>query len=192
MGSEMCIRDRAPTSEVSTAPTPGAPAIEQPQQAALESRDIVPAPGADAGSPAPPTPVAETATAGTETEAAPPARLPAPVVDAADPYQKRAVAVGLHPDLSRALLTRLTSTDYRNASIAIKTAMEASDATVVVWPRKAEQKLAVFEVRFVHAAAPECRRYVVTVTKDRWQTTAPPMETCGTPTQNRNANASAG
>ena len=45
------------------------------------------------------------------------------VADPSDPYQVRAAAVGLHPDLSRALLARLSPADYRNAGIAIKTAL---------------------------------------------------------------------
>src|SRR6185312_16892180 len=47
--------------------------------------------------------------------------LPPPTVDPADPYQTRAAAAGLNPGLSRALLARLTPTDYRNAGIAIRT-----------------------------------------------------------------------
>jgi hypothetical protein len=31
----------------------------------------------------------------------------------------------------------------------------------------------------VQGAAPACRRYVVTITKDGWLTTALPMEKCG-------------
>ena len=106
--------------------------------------------------------------------------LPPPAFDPADPYQKRAVAVGLHPDLSRALLKRMTDTDYRNAGIAIKTALaDTSGTEVFVYPPKQKPKLALFEVHFVHGAASTCRRYVVTVTKDRWSTTARPMEKCG-------------
>ena len=92
----------------------------------------------------------------------------------------RAVAVGLHPDLSRVLLARLSPTDYRNAGIAIQTAVaETPDSGVFVWPRQRKPELALFQVRFVPGAAPSCRRYVVTVTKDGWLTTAPPMEKCG-------------
>jgi hypothetical protein len=105
----------------------------------------------------------------------------APMADPADPYQVRAEAVGLHPDLSRVLLARLSPTDYRNAGIAIQTAMaETPDSAVFVWPRQRKPELALFQVRFVPGAAPGCRRYVVTVTKDGWLTTALPMEKCGT------------
>jgi hypothetical protein len=105
-------------------------------------------------------------------------RLPA--ADPADPYQVRAAAVGLHPGLSRALLARLSPADYRNAGIAIQTAMaETPDSAVFVWPRQRRPELALFQVRFVAGAAPDCRRYVVTVAKDGWSTTAPPMEKCG-------------
>jgi hypothetical protein len=106
--------------------------------------------------------------------------LPPPTVDPGDPYQVRAVAVGLHPGLSRVLLARLSAADYRNAGIAIKTALaETPDTAVLVWPRKRAPDLALFKVRFVPGAAPACRRYVVTITKDGWSTTAAPMERCG-------------
>jgi hypothetical protein len=105
--------------------------------------------------------------------------LPTPVADPADPYQMRAVAVGLHPGLSRVLLSRLSPADYRNAGIAIKTAVaETPDGSVFVWPRQRKPGLAVFEVHFVPGAAPDCRRYVVSVAKDGWLTTALPMEKC--------------
>jgi hypothetical protein len=102
-------------------------------------------------------------------------------VDPSDPYQRRAEAVGLHPQLSRVLLARLTPADYRNAGIAIATAIsQTPDQGVLVWPRQRTPEQALFQVRFVAGAAPGCRRYVVSVTKDGWLTTAPPMEKCGT------------
>ena len=92
----------------------------------------------------------------------------------------RALAVGLHPGLSRVLLARLSPDDYRNAGIAIQKAVaETPDSGVLVWPRQRKPELALFHVRFVPGAAPDCRRYVVTVTKDGWLTTALPMEKCG-------------
>jgi hypothetical protein len=106
--------------------------------------------------------------------------LPPPAADPADPYRARAVAVGLHPDLSRVLLSRLSPTDYRNAGVAIKTALaKTPDAGTFVWPQQRRPELALFEVHFVAGAAACCRRYVVTVTKDRWSTTAAPVEKCG-------------
>jgi hypothetical protein len=111
---------------------------------------------------------------------APSGPLPPPVADPSDPYRIRAEAVGLHPDLSRVLLARLSPDDYRNAGIAIRTAVtETPDDGVFVWPRQRKPELALFQVRFVAGAAPGCRRYVVTVTKDGWLTTALPMEKCG-------------
>jgi hypothetical protein len=108
------------------------------------------------------------------------APLPPPNLEHADRYQKKAAAVGLHPDISRSLLARLSTADYRNAEIAIQTAVaKTADDAVFVWPRQRKPELALFRVRFVPGAAPECRRYVVTVTKDGWSTTAPPMERCG-------------
>jgi len=105
--------------------------------------------------------------------------LPPPTVDPANPYQVRAAAVGLHPDLSSVLLARLTATDYHNAAYAIETAVkETADTAVFVWPRQRKPELALFRVRFVAGAALGCRRYVVTVVKDGWSTTAMPMEKC--------------
>ena len=105
--------------------------------------------------------------------------LPPPSTVHADAYQKRAIAVGLHPDLSHVLLERLSATDYRNAGIAIQTALtKIADTDVFVWPRQPKSRLALFEVRFVTGAT-QCRRYVVTVSKDGWSTTALPMEKCG-------------
>lgn len=106
--------------------------------------------------------------------------LPPPQVDPTDPYQKRALAVGLHPELSRVLLSRLSDADYRNAGIAIKKAVaELGDGDKLVWPKQREPKLALFKVHFVAGAPADCRRYVVVVTKDGWSTTAQPMERCG-------------
>ena len=116
-----------------------------------------------------------------EAEAAPMSQpLPPPVVDASDPYQKKALAVGLHPDLSRVLLARLSAADYRNAGIAVQTALvETPDSAVYIWPRQRKPELAMFQVHFVPGAANDCRRYVVTVSKDGWLTTALPLEKCG-------------
>jgi hypothetical protein len=132
----------------------------------------------------PPAPEAQsdvtTASIEPQAEAAAPQPLPPPIVDPADPYQKRAVAVGLHPKLSRVLLTKLSAADYRNAQTAIEMAVaKTPDTGTFVWPRQRTPELALFEVHFVPGAAPHCRRYVVIVTKDRWSTTALPMEKCG-------------
>jgi hypothetical protein len=91
----------------------------------------------------------------------------------------RAAAVGLHPQLPRDLLQRLSPADYRNAGIAVQTAVaEAPEGQVFVYPRDRRPDLATYQVRMLPAVHPECRRYVVTVTKDGWSTTAPPMENC--------------
>jgi surface antigen len=121
-------------------------------------------------------PLAATNTAGTKASTA---YVPA-APPATDSYQKRAEAAGLHPDLSRALLEQLSATDYRNAETAIKTALaETSDGGAFSWPRHRKPGLALFEVRFVPGAATDCRRYVVSIVKDRWSTTAMPIEKCG-------------
>jgi len=105
--------------------------------------------------------------------------LPPPSVDENDPHQKRAAAVGLHPRLSRVLLARLSTADYSNARYAIDTAIaKTSDTGEFVWPRQRKPEQALFRVHFVQGAAAPCRRYVVTVVKDGWSTTAPPMERC--------------
>ncbi len=166
-----------------TAPSP---VVEgPPPQQPLAMREVADAPGVEAGTAAPPTPEAvisppsDGAADDAATEGAP-LPLPPPAFDVNDPYQKRAAAVGLHPDVSRALLKRLSPTDYRNAATAIQTALaETPDTDVFAWPRPQQPKLAFFEVKFVRGASHDCRRYVVTVTKDRWSTTAPPMEKCG-------------
>jgi hypothetical protein len=112
---------------------------------------------------------------------APPQALPPAAEEPADPYQVRAQAVGLHPGLSRVLLMRLSAADYHNAGIAIRMALkDTPDRGALVWPRQRTPELAVFRVHFVPGAAPGCRRYVVTITKDGWSTTALPMERCGT------------
>jgi hypothetical protein len=142
-------------------------------------------PGVPLTVPARPAPAAEKAAA-----VAPPAAedreeaksepLPPPAAHPSDPYRIRAEAVGLHPDLSRVLLDRLSETDYRNAGIAIRTALaETPDSGTYVWPRQRKPELALFRVHFVQGAAPGCRRYVVAITKDGWLTTALPMEKCG-------------
>lgn len=97
-----------------------------------------------------------------------------------DPLEKKAQSAGLSPDLSHALLKRLTETDYRNASVAVTRALtETADGQVFTWPTELKKASALFEVHFVRGSAADCRRYVVTITKDRWSTTAPPMEKCG-------------
>jgi hypothetical protein len=169
----------AVTSDPSTIATadaviPAAPMPEaQVKEAPPVSGEAVPnAPPTDAGN--------AVETGSIDSVAAPPAPLPPPRVDPGDPYQKRAVAVGLHPDLSRVLLRRMTATDYRNAGYAIDTAIaKTADESDFIWPRQRKPEQALFRVHFVRGAAATCRRYVVTVTKDGWTTTAPPMERCG-------------
>lgn len=108
-----------------------------------------------------------------------PQPLPPPQVDPKDPYQRRAMAAGLHPDLSRALLARLTAADYRNAAYAVDTAIaKTENGAEFVWPRERKPEQALFRVKFVKGAVLGCRRYVVTVSKDGWLTTALPMERC--------------
>lgn len=114
------------------------------------------------------------ASAGFMPEYAPPQESPS-----TNPFAKRAKAAGLHPDLSPTLLAELSDADYRNAGIATQTALEKTPADATfTWPLRREKGLATFEVRFVTGAAPDCRRYIVTIEKNRWLTTALPVETC--------------
>ena len=97
-----------------------------------------------------------------------------------DILQVRAESVGLHSALSPVLLSRLSKTDFRNAGYAIRTALaKTPDDKTFKWPRRSKAGMAIFEVRFVPGAAQGCRRYVVTIEKDRWLTTALPLEKCG-------------
>lgn len=151
--------------------------------------DVAVAPGADAGVPVAatsPPPAQEPEPNTAEEVDAPvagedkPAPLTPPTADPSDPNQKRALAAGLHPDVSRTLLARLTTADYRNARKAVQTALaETDDDAVYAWPPQPAANRAMFEVHFVTGASSACRRYVVTVTLERWSTTAPPMEKCG-------------
>ena len=178
--------DAQPNQEESAAAASPPAATELP----VAATEIADAPGAEAGIAVPSAPV-ETAPVGSadasatddavtseEIPAAPAQQPPSP--PRTDRYEKQAEAVGLNPDLSKAVLKRLSETDFRNAGFAIKTALaKTADDAVHMWPAKLKPNLALFEVRFVPGAAENCRRYVVTVTKDRWATTAPPMEKCG-------------
>lgn len=192
------------TPTVATAET-AAPA--PPPPAPVASTEVAAAPGADAGEAVAPVAhtsdtvsepgVAAAAEQATEAEAGDGASaapvdpavidtaavsepLPKPVADPADPNQKRALAAGLHPDVSKALLARMTQADYSNARSAVENALLQPGDDASAWPRDgAKAGAALFEVKFVAGAAPGCRRYVVVITKDRWSTTAPPMEKCG-------------
>ena len=112
--------------------------------------------------------------------AAPLDPLPPPVVDPGDALQAKALTAGLHPGLSRALLEVLTETDFANATIAIRTALEKTpDGEAHTWPALRKAKLAQYEVTFVTGTRADCRRYVVRIAKSGWLTTALPMERCG-------------
>ncbi len=107
-----------------------------------------------------------------------------------DPGAARAIAAGLHPDVSRVLLARLSDADYRNAGVAIRKALaDTPDDDVLYWPLKTKAGVAQFQVHFVPGADEGCRRYVVTIAKDGWATTALPMDNC---TVKRSAAAKSG
>ena len=179
-------RDSQPSQQETATATPPAAVTEQP----VAETEIADAPGAEAGtavpnatvetSPAGSTDAGATADAAISEETPVATAPPQPSPPRTDRYEKQAEAVGLNPDLSKAVLRRLSATDFRNAGIAIKTALaETAEEAVHTWPNKPKPSIALFEVHFVPGAAENCRRYVVTVTKDRWSTTAPPMEKCG-------------
>lgn len=147
------------------------------------------APAEQAPSPAPP--VTEIAAEKPLQEAAlppsaTPADEPAAKPDQAEPLhplRKRAEAAGLHPDLSLTLLKELSDADFSNARAAIRTALaETPETQDYVWPtaKAAKPGLAIFTVTFVQGAGAGCRRYVVTIAKKGWLTTAPAVEKCTT------------
>ncbi len=109
-----------------------------------------------------------------------PAAPKAPTPAAAENL-KRAEVAGLHPELSHVILARLSTADYQNAATAISRAVaHTGDDDALLWPKQRKTGQAQFKVHFVEgAAAPDCRRYVVTIAKDGWLHTALPMEKCG-------------
>lgn len=184
---------RAHASQPAPAPEMAQTQASPQLPAPLDGQEIAPAPGAQAGTqisqePAAATvgdggdaaaPSSEEAAGDDESKAAVAERLPPPTVDPADRDAARALAVGLHPDLSRVLLKRLSAADYANARKAITSALAGTpDDGTYIWPREGDRKRAQFEVRFVAGAPKDCRRYVVTIIKDRWSTTARAMEKC--------------
>jgi hypothetical protein len=161
-----------PAAGTSAAPAPAvaesAPAIQP-----LNSREVTIAPSASDEAP-------QSQSNGTTSDTNGHAQTQGRKDERLSPDQMRASQAGLNPDLSPVVLAQLSSTDYRNAAIAIRTALaKTPDDEVLVWPRQRKPELALFRVRFVAGAAPGCRRYVVTITKHRWSTTALPMEKCG-------------
>lgn len=95
------------------------------------------------------------------------------------PKRAHAIAAGLGPDLPNVLLTRFSEGDLKNAGYAIKTALaKTPDDGSFSWPPKPSREQALFEVRFVAGASHGCRRYIVTVTKDRWSSTSAALEKC--------------
>lgn len=169
-----------------TAEAPPSPAVEPiAEEKAVLAALPVPPTATAAADPAPAGAIVTGALppeAAAEPDAPPekPEPLPPPTVDRSDPYQVKAAGVGLHPGLSHVLLTRLTDADYRNAAKAIDTALaETADGATFTWPVKPKADQAQFEVHFVPGVTPDCRRYVVTVSMDKWATTAQPMERCG-------------
>ncbi|MDQ8697353.1 hypothetical protein [Hyphomicrobium sp. LHD-15] len=105
---------------------------------------------------------------------------PAEEIKDQSPKRKRAIAAGLGPDLPNVLLTRLSQGDLKNAGYAIKTALaKTADDASFSWPPKPSREQALFEIRFVQGAPSGCRRYIVTVTKDRWSSTSAALEKCG-------------
>lgn len=159
-----------------TTERPAAPAVAPPpvSEAAKTVADASPRP-VEAAEP-PPAPAEE---AREDEVADQPVRLPPPLIDNRDPLQVRALAVGLHPGISRAVLARLTAVDFENAAHAIRTALGSTpEDQVFAWPARRQPGQALFQVKFVKGAPQDCRRYVVMITKDDWLTTALPMEKC--------------
>ena len=190
--------DSAPRT-ASIEPPPSAPPAVAPATPTSPATNVPPIPAAKATETSASTvatgsmPAGSSRAAAVAAERAPESPVPAPAPAAAgaappyappppatDPLQKRAEAAGLHPGLSRTLLARLTDADYRNATAAVRTALiETPDDGEHVQPRRRAAGLAQFRVHFVPGADAGCRRYVVTIARDGWLTTALPMERCG-------------
>jgi hypothetical protein len=184
IGAPPAANDPAQLATPAPAAAPIPPAVEEKVMAQSEPATPPDAVPVETGTIQP----AETADAALEK----PQPLPPLRINPGDPYQKKAVAVGLHPDLSRVVLKQLTATDYRNAGQAIDAAVgKTADDDNFVWPRQRRPEQALFRVHFVPGAAPQCRRYVVTIVKNGWSTTALPMERCGAVLE-RNAQRKAG
>jgi hypothetical protein len=180
MASVTPLLDRMSAGRPTTLPAPA------PQETAslppLETREAPAVTATPASAIALPSPPESKSPAEPEDDdaAKPVEKLPPVVADPSDPYQVKALAAGLHPGLSRALLARLSDADFRNAETAIRKALaETPDGAVFEYPKKRGADLALFQVKFVRGVTPDCRRYVVMITKDRWLTTAMPMEKCG-------------
>jgi len=178
-------RQWPPASARDDARLPDPPSASDREPApAIAERDSPPAaaPRADPVPPVAATPAPPVAAPSSETDAEnppPPERLPTVAADPADPLQQKALAAGLHPDLSRTLLHRLTPEDFRNAAYAVQSVLKGdAAATPFVWPKERASQRAQFKVRLVAGAPAECRRYVVQIAKDGWETTARPMERC--------------
>lgn len=171
------VRGETTTSKRAVAeadPAPALPTVEVPAPPPAPETASTDGPEADA-------PAASTSAGGATPNGAGDATT--------DPLRKRAEAVGLHPDISRSLLERLSATDFKNAGVAITKALaQTGDDGALVFPEKREAGVALFRIHFVTGAGPDCRRYVVTVAKDGWLTTALPMERCGVKQRRASAN----
>ena len=169
------LPEEAPVSQVQLPPGPEerrAAVPEPPANAQVGLREPSAAHSPDEQEPSPPR-------APSAIEIQPDEPLPPPTVDKNDRYQVRALAAGLHPGLSRALLVRLSASDFRNAAYAIRTALaKTPDGQVFVWPGGRRSDRVRFQVRFVPGPFRNCRRYVVEVIMNGWVTTARPMEKC--------------
>ena len=69
---------------------------------------------------------------------------------------------------------------------------ETPDGAVFAWPRESKRGIAIFQVKFVEGAPAGCRRYVVTIAREGWSTTALPMEKCGIKLKQSASNQGAG
>jgi len=167
-------QDREPASATAT----GALASANPAAAEIQQPEVLPELPPTQDEQAAPT----TEPQSTEAMGEAYAEQAAPAEDdkATAPKRKSAIAAGLGPDLPNVLLTRLSKADLENAAYAIKTALaKTPDDASFAWPPKPSRQQALFEIRFVEGAAHGCRRYIVTVTKDRWSSTSAALERCG-------------
>lgn len=173
---------RLPSGEVQAA-TASTPTMAPSASGPLPSEAATSAAAAAPATPptAPSLPATTASTAPSTAASAPGFNAPyaPPPPPAAETFQMRAEAVGLHPEMSKAVLTRLSASDLQNARLAIEKALsEPDEDAVVIWPKQRKSGEAQFRVHFVPGTDADCRRYVVAIAKDGWQSTALPMERC--------------
>ena len=109
------------------------------------------------------------------------ADTPEPAAEAQDKNPKRvhAIAAGLSPELPNVLLSRLSEADLKNAGSAIKQHSQDPGRCLFCLATKAVARASPLRSALRSGFVSGCRRYFVTVTKDRWSSTSAAVEKCG-------------